>query len=170
MQQPLAVDVVNALSLLSDIWLRVVSRAASQSLLHSVLAQSLHCCCSPVSPWRSAQCRSQSPLNSPCSTPYTHVENGKERQTHNLSANTHAAAAQPLHCRGVTRRLLGAAAQDNCTHCIKPCRFMAPSVTLVTTACVSRKLIQPIPAAVLPLKLPYLTLLSAPALLLPCLL
>jgi hypothetical protein len=29
------------------------------------------------------------------------------------------------------------------THCIKPCRFIAPSVMLVITVCVTRKLIQP---------------------------
>jgi hypothetical protein len=36
------------------------------------------------------------------------------------------------------------------THCIKPCRFKAPSVTLVTTACVTMKLIHPMAACCLP--------------------
>lgn len=59
---------------------------------------------------------------------------------------------------GVSEAVVGAAATKlEGTHCIKPCRFMAPSVTLVTTACVSRKLIQPMPAAA-PLKLPALCL------------
>lgn len=36
------------------------------------------------------------------------------------------------------------------THCIKPWRFKAPRVTLVTTACVTMKLIHPMAACCLP--------------------
>lgn len=43
--------------------------------------------------------------------------------------------------------LLQTTASTQSTHCIKPWRFMAPNVTLVTTAWVRKKLIHPIARA-----------------------